>query len=83
MCLKKSLLYRSLLLAASCLFSACSGMTTSCEPPPPVDQALTKACDALVFAADVGWMAAHAQNAVTNAECRIQYEHLVEALRRD
>ena len=44
-------------------------------------QELTEPCSGLVMAMDVGWMEAHTQNTAANAECRIQYDNLVRAVR--
>lgn len=70
----------SLAAAASCLLTACGGMTMSCEPPPPISKNLTRDCPPRVLASEVGWMTAHEQNSVADAECRVMYDKLREAL---
>lgn len=47
----------------------------------PIPQELTEACREPVLAEEAGWMAAHARNAAAYAECRVQYEALVQAVR--
>lgn len=70
---------RSLALAASFGLSACSTSTPLCERP-PVAPELTEPCPDLVLASEIGWMEAHKQNMKAYAECRIQYQALVEAV---
>ena len=71
---------RALLIAATSLLTACGGMTTSCEKPPPINPALTKPCAPIVYASDVGWEEAHRANTVTAANCRVQYQQLKRAI---
>lgn len=75
-----STMSKGLLLVASSVLSACSGMTMSCAKLEQVDQELLKPCPEKVLAENVGWMKAHEMNTVADEVCRTYHENLIKAV---